>query len=150
MQQKYKVLSFAIVAALYIFLVPSTSDAMGNWKATHTPGETVGKHIALPPMHIDAKTIGSSSGRAVADYDFIRRCRNMLAGTTWVTPAPFIKGVHPPAPHQRSGLGTDIRYIQYTAKDGYCYYYHGGTSSGRSGPATWRYDPAVNDKGWER
>ena len=52
MQQKYKVLSFAILAALYIFLVPSTSDAMGNWKATHTPGETVGKHIALPPMQI--------------------------------------------------------------------------------------------------
>ena len=37
------------------------------------------------------------------------------------------------------GLGTSIRYIQYTG--GYCYYYQGGTSSGRSGPETWRYDP---------
>ena len=150
MQQKYKVLSFAIVAALYIFLVPSTSDAMGNWKATHTPGETVGKHIALPPMQIHDYKNYRPYNLPAEDVDFIRLCRNMLSGTTWVTPAPFIKGVHPPAPHQRSGLGTDIRYIQYTAKDGYCYYYHGGTSSGRSGPATWRYDPAVNDKEWER
>ena len=38
-----------------------------------------------------------------------------------------------------AGLGTYIRYMQYS-KD-YCYYYEGGTSSGKSGPDTWRYDP---------
>jgi hypothetical protein len=37
MQQKYKVLSFAIVAALYIFLVPSTSHAQ-----THVPNTLAG------------------------------------------------------------------------------------------------------------
>ena len=37
MQQKYKVLSFAIVAALYIFLVPSTSHAQ-----THVPNTFAG------------------------------------------------------------------------------------------------------------
>ena len=36
-------------------------------------------------------------------------------------------------------LGRYIRYIQSTGS--YCYYYKGGTSSGKSGPNTWRYDP---------
>jgi hypothetical protein len=37
------------------------------------------------------------------------------------------------------GLGYETRYIQSTG--GYCYSYKGGTSSGQSGPNTWRYDP---------
>ena len=40
MQQKYKVLSFAIVAALYIFLVPSTSHAQ-----THVPNTLAGAKV---------------------------------------------------------------------------------------------------------
>jgi hypothetical protein len=40
MQQKYKVLSFAIVAALYIFLVPLTSSAQ-----THVPNTFAGAKV---------------------------------------------------------------------------------------------------------
>jgi len=42
MQQKYKVLSFAIVAALYIFLAPSTSHAQ-----THVPNTLAGAKACL-------------------------------------------------------------------------------------------------------
>ena len=42
MQQKYTVLSFAIVAALYIFLVPSTSHAQ-----THVPNTLAGAKACL-------------------------------------------------------------------------------------------------------
>ena len=47
MIQKRNISTFAIVAALSIFLVAPTSQA--NFKRTHTPGETVGP-TARPPI----------------------------------------------------------------------------------------------------
>ena len=47
MIQKRNISTFAIVAALSILLVPSTSQA--NFNRTQTPGETVGPS-ARPPI----------------------------------------------------------------------------------------------------
>lgn len=90
MQQKFKFLYFAIVAASCIFLVPSTSDARGNWKATQTPGETVGKHIDLPPMKIDAN-LRCNKGTVIVpceDVDFVMSCRNMMVDTSMLKRRP--------------------------------------------------------------
>jgi hypothetical protein len=102
MLQKYKVLSFAIVAALYIFLVPSTSHA--NFRTTHTPGETVGPESRAPIPHASGKSgsqndcekkLIEASGRSSYGKLFNRNIRNM-------------------------GLGYVTRYIQ--SAGGYCYY----------------------------
>ena len=44
-------------------------------------------------------------------------------------------------------LGKEIRYLQITGPypKNHCYFYRGGTSSGRSGPRTWRFDPAKRE-----
>ena len=97
MQQKYKVLSFAIVAALYIFLVPSPSHAQ-----THVPNTFAGDAIDSIPLNGQPGTREVCEGLARTAYSIIQ------------------------------------------ATGGYCYYYKGGTSSGPSGPNTWRYDPSPN------
>ena len=43
-----------------------------------------------------------------------------------------------------NSLGGDVRYIQPV--DGYCYYYRGGSQSGRSGWKTHRFDPVACNK----
>ena len=128
MQKKYKVLSFAIVAALYIFLVPSTSQA--NFKTTPTPGETVGPG-ARPAIKHQYPRHNSKKG-----------CQDLLiAAEQSERDSKGYKGRERRVMFNLYGvgLGSYIRYIQSTG--GYCYYYQGGTSSGASGPNTWRYDP---------
>ena len=116
-QQKYKVLSFAIVAALYIFLVPSTSHA--NFTTTHTPGETVGPQSRAPIPH--------ASGKSGSQNDCEKK---MIQAEGWYAEGKsFRKKI------REMGLGYVTRYIQSVG--GYCYYYKGGTSSGPSGPNTW-------------
>jgi hypothetical protein len=128
MQQKYKVLSFAIVAALYIFLVPSTSQA--EFKVTHTPGETVG------PQSRPAISCGNNCTQQGCQTKLVEahlrgaRERKEISESEWQQRRRTGGSV---------GLGSVTRYIQATG--GYCYYYKGGTSSGNSGPNTWRYDP---------
>ena len=124
MQQKYKVLSFAIVAALYIFLVPSTSHAY-NFKSTHTPGETVGPASRAAIPH------NSPMGHGISLREDCER--RLVEANRLPAGRSFLRSVG------QVGLGFVTRYIQSTG--GYCYYYQGGTSSGASGPNTWRYDP---------
>jgi hypothetical protein len=145
MVQKLKFLSFVIVASLYIFLVPTTSDAQLSWNATHTPGETIGP-AAHPPIPIKAKVnwleeAGESGWEAQEECIRII-CRILLREGTHgnrCRAADYINNFRYTWSHRRIGLGTKIRYIQYDG--GYCYYYQGGISSGTSGPNTWRYDP---------
>ena len=139
MQQKYKVLSFAIIAALYMFLVPSTSQA--NFTRTHTPGETVGP-TARPPILI----VGSYDKKwTTTAYQY---CENKLViedmayqlerGLKGVGGLSYSEKVEE-GWDKRVGLGYHIRYIQVAGQ--YCYYYKAGKSSGAGGPNTWRYDP---------
>ena len=130
MQKKYKVLSFAIVAALYIFLVPSTSHA--NFKPTHTPGETVGPPTRPGIKHKSPRdnSMNGCQDLLIAAEQSERDSKGYNAGDGERRVIFNLYGV---------GLGSYIRYIQSTG--GYCYYYQGGTSSGASGPNTWRYDP---------
>ena len=67
MQQKYKGLSFAIVAALYIFLVPSPSQA-NNYTVTHTPGETVGANA-----WISWRSFGSAVDTGLRTWGVVHR-----------------------------------------------------------------------------
>ena len=139
MQQKYKVLSFAIIAALYMFLVPSTSQA--NFNHTHTPGETVGP-ASRPPIACRDEDCGKGSymeGRTgctkklvEADLDIASKMMCWPSDSNVGNPPDLRCG------WDKVGLGTKTRYIQSTG--GYCYYYKGGSSSGASGYNTWRYD----------
>jgi hypothetical protein len=115
MQQKYKVLSFAIVAALYIFLVPSTSQA--NFKTTHTPGETVGPR-ARPAIKHQYPRHNSKKGCEDLLIEAEQRERDKRGYTSGQRRVRYnVFSV---------GLGSYIRYIQSTG--GYCYYYNGGTT----------------------
>jgi len=151
MHQTYKVLSFAIVAALYIFLVPSTSHATRDYAGdgTHTPGETVGP-ASRPPIPCgnnctqqgcEDKLIREEYGNEEL-YAMSELCMPYEHRHTdqprWMWPENC-RGDQLYVARRNVGLGYEIRYIQATG--GYCYYYQGGTSSGRSGPNTWRYDP---------
>ena len=111
MQQKYKVLSFAIVAALYIFLVPSPSHAQ-----THVPNTFGGAKACLGTSW----TLGCD-----------RIPLNGQPGT-----AAVCERLEMTKPAYWSHTTYDI--IQATG--GYCYYYKDGKSSGRGGPNMWRYD----------
>ena len=107
-QQKYKVLSFAIVAALYIFLVPSTSHAQ-----THVPNTLAGEKacrgsswtlgcdmIPLNGRPATAAVCEELYGPGKLMYDIIQatggNCHYYIAGTSsgrggpnmWSYPAP--------------------------------------------------------------
>ena len=143
MLSEFKVLSFAIVASLYIFLVPSTSQAKSNYKVTHTPGETVGvaSHSAIPcgnpgynctPEECEDKFAYSSASKGQwGKYGW--RVVQYKCGNTLDRCIAYVR--------ERVGLGYVTRYLQSTG--GYCYYYKGGQQVPQaiSGPNTWRYDP---------
>ena len=115
MQQKYKVLSFAIVAALYIFLVPSPSHAQ-----MHVPNTLAGAKLCGGPswmLGCDRIPLNGQPGTATA-------CENL-----------FNQRKHREL--NRAGLSM---YDTIQATGGYCYYYKAGTSSGRGGPNMWCYD----------
>ena len=120
MQQKYKVLSFAIVAALYIFLVPSPSHAQ-----MHVPNTLAGAKVCGGPgwtLGCDRIPLNGQPGTATT-------CENLF--------------------NQRSNSewGWWGVYDTIQATGGYCYYYKAGTSSGRGGPNMWSYveDPACRE-----
>ena len=111
MQQKYTVLSFAIVAALYIFLVPSTSHAQ-----THVPNTEGGEPACLAgswTLGCDRIPLNGQPGTAAVCEDEWERTRPQWAPSSY-------------------------EIIQATG--GYCYYYKAGTSSGRGGPNMWSYE----------
>jgi hypothetical protein len=152
MQQKYTVLSFAIVAALYIFLVPSTTHA--DYAVIHTPGETAGPGAA-PAIKCGPNGVVCTVQGCIDAYIAKK-------STTWWI-KETCRSTHPMgrnsrraelACNPRKGIsqkmrdkhsdtvntefGTYIRYVQHTG--GYCYYYQAGNSSGRGGPNTYRLD----------
>ena len=149
MIQKRNISTLAIVAALSILLVPSTSQA--NFNRTHTPGETVGPS-ARPPIKdrdcIETTTQGGSSWCSKYRPQSYRMCEVKLIWNDTMFnilhPAGVrianAKEVYEQGWDKNVGLGRNIRYIQATG--GYCYYYKAGKSSGASGPNTWRYDPS--------
>jgi hypothetical protein len=137
MQQKYKVLSFAIIAALYMFLVPSTSQA--NFTRTHTPGETVGP-TARPPILINGMNENIKDKYTYCENklvieDMAYQLERGLKGVGGLSYSEKVEEGW----DKRVGLGYHIRYIQVAGQ--YCYYYKAGKSSGAGGPNTWRYDP---------
>jgi hypothetical protein len=77
MQQKYKVLSFAIVAALYIFLVPSTSHATRDYASTHTPGETAGP-ASRSPIKCFPEQWTTATGKPHTAFCTQRECEDEL------------------------------------------------------------------------
>jgi len=104
--------TFVLFTLLLLMSSAGRAEA-GKWK--HTPGETVGKVLM--------KTHGSPKLVMGSGLDF---CRTRLAATT-----------------DRYIESLKIRYIQFvhsTTVTGHCYYYSGGSSSGKSGKHTWRYD----------
>ena len=116
MLHKYKVLSFAIVAALYIFLVPSTSHAQ-----EHVPNTLAGDPVC------------GEGGRG-------------MAGWTLGCDRISHKGAHPGDLRRFCERSYNAAYHEgappydiIQATGGYCYYYKAGTSSGRGGPNMWRY-----------
>ena len=120
MQQKYKVLSFAIVTALYIFLVPSPSHAQ-----THVPNTFAGDKACLG----DAWTLGCDriplNGEPHAWVDGERQdaLREACERLEMTKPAYW----------------SHTTYDIIQATGGYCYYYKDGKSSGRGGPNMWSY-----------
>jgi hypothetical protein len=126
MLHKYKVLSFAIVAALYIFLVPSTSHAQ-----EHVPNTLAGDPVC------------GEGGRG-------------MAGWTLGCDRISHKGAHPGDLRRFCERSYNAAYHEgappydiIQATGGYCYYYKAGTSSGRGGPNMWYYgnaQHAINDE----
>ena len=142
MIQKRNISTFAIVAALSILLVPSTSQA--NFNRTQTPGETVGPS-ARPP--IACKIVNTNICTYGNPAIYWEHCEEALvradimfkllhSGPTYLNRGQLFKQGW----EKKVGLGQNIRYIQATG--GYCYYYKAGKSSGASGRWTWRYDPS--------
>ena len=126
MQQKYKVLSFAIVAALYIFLVPSTSHAQ-----THVPNTFGGD-----------KACGGAAWTLGCDRIPLNGAPKFYAQT----PGGWEDAVRDIC--ERLGRNTKYDIIQATG--GYCYYYKAGKSSGRGGPNMWSYTEADHQKTKQR
>ena len=91
---------------------------------THTPGETVGQ--SMPKAAARPAKVGTGS--------LFDRCIQGMDG------------------YISNSLSGDIRYIQWTMESGnaqMCYYYQGGSSKGKSGHYTWRFDRAnCRDHHW--
>jgi hypothetical protein len=131
---------------LAIVLIPSfwmTSAAAGSifsgW--VDTPGETVGKmadclsktHFpdCSNPIRVSFTVKGFFQACLGAGWTF----NNHVPASDTTTPFKIRKHVN-------------VRYMQFvpdysatnTALSGLCYYYEAGSSSGESGPHTWRWD----------
>ena len=118
---------------LALVLIPSfwmTSVGMAAAEWVEAPGETVGK---MAECDQDQQHLNCQNPLTVTDtfLGFLFACTPDVPGTAW--------GSIP---------ATRSRYIQFvpdysatnTALSGKCYYYEAGSSSGESGPHTWRWD----------
>ena len=118
---------------LALVLIPSfwmTSVGMAAAEWVEAPGETVGKMVEA--VCHDADGCGQNP-LTVTDtfFGFLFACTDDVPGTA-----------------RASALRGRSRYIQFvpdysatnTALSGKCYYYEAGSSSGESGPHTWRWD----------
>ena len=113
MLQKLKVTSYAFI---YFLMFGFSFVEVEAWPperliTSDAPGETVGSNVA---------NFKCGSSKRECTFD---ECLDLL-GSDY-------------------DLGKEIRYLQITGPypKNHCYFYRGGTSSGRSGPRTWRFDP---------
>ena len=124
---------------LALVLIPSfwmTSVGMaaaGDW--VDTPGETVGKladcmydHKYMMPGHCSNPI--QVSFTVLGFYKACVDAKRYSVGTELA---------------RWQGKDNDFRYMQFVpdypgALSGLCYYYEAGSSSGKSGPHTWRFD----------
>ena len=144
MIQKRNISTFAIGLCLLALMLLSASPAKAKYKVTHTPGETVGPAAYSPIKYgqVRCATCGYVEFAGVKR----RLCEENLAKQAEFTHIYSACSIF--EPHDvcfdaiRSLVG--MRYLQIAGGAGkkYCYYYKGGTSSGASGPNTWRYDPS--------
>ena len=113
MLQKLKVTSYAFIYFLMFgFSFVEVEAWPTEWLITSdAPGETVGSNVA---------NFKCGSSKRECTFD---ECLDLL-GSDY-------------------DLGKEIRYLQITGPypKNHCYFYRGGTSSGRAGPRTWRFDP---------
>ena len=125
---------------LALVLIPSfwmtsvgTAAAERGWK--DTPGETVGKMADCVSMTL-RPACSNPIQVSFTVLGFYRACVD--AGSRYVN---LLSEVLQTAPRHE-----DLRYMQFVpdypgALSGLCYYYEAGSSSGKSGPHTWRFDP---------
>ena len=113
MLQKLKVTSYAFI---YFLMFGFSFVEVEAWPpefliTSDAPGETVGSNVA---------NFKCGSSKRECTFD---ECLDLL-GSDY-------------------DLGKEIRYLQITGPypKNHCYFYRGGTSSGRAGPRTWRFDP---------
>ena len=120
MLQKLKVTSYAFIyflmfgfsfIALQVTIVEVEAWPPERLITSDAPGETVGSNVA---------NFKCGSSKRECTFD---ECLDLL-GSDY-------------------DLGKEIRYLQITGPypKNHCYFYRGGTSSGRAGPRTWRFDP---------
>ena len=113
MLQKLKVTSYAFIYFLMFGFSFVEVEACPHERliTSDAPGETVGSNVA---------NFKCGSSKRECTFD---ECLDLL-GSDY-------------------DLGKEIRYLQITGPypKNHCYFYRGGTSSGRSGPRTWRFDP---------
>ena len=116
---------------LALVLIPSfwmTSVGMAAAEWVEAPGETVGKMVEC------------------ATSDQMESCQNPLTVTD--TFFGFLEACTPVNPAMDGPMNDGTKYVQFvpdysvtnTALSGKCYYYEAGSSSGESGPHTWRWD----------
>ena len=119
---------------LALVLIPSfwmTSVGMAAAEWVEAPGETVGKMAECDQ-----------------DQQHELNCQNPLTVTDTFLGFLFACTDDVPGTARASALRGRSRYIQFvpdysatnTALSGKCYYYEAGSSSGESGPHTWRWD----------
>ena len=136
------------------FWMTSVGTAAAGW--VDTPGETVGKMAACAstglmgykgeyecsnPIRVSFTVLGFY--RACVDAGRYPRDINLLN----LSPSAreHLQPIMGPSYAKHKG----VRYMQFvpddsvggnTALSGLCYYYEAGSSSGKSGPYTWRFD----------
>ena len=115
------------------FWMTSVGTAAAGW--VDTPGETVGKMAKCDGASTINNTCSNPIQVSFTVLGFYRACVD--AGSRYVN---LLSEVLQTAPRHE-----DLRYMQFVpdypgALSGLCYYYEAGSSSGKSGPHTWRFD----------
>ena len=134
------------------FWMTSVGTAAAGW--VDTPGETVGKMADC----VSSKTMGYKREYECSNpirvsftvLGFYQACENASRYPRELSLQAMLSFGYQPAQEGASfAMHRGAKYMQFvpddsvggnTALSGLCYYYEAGSSSGKSGPYTWRFD----------
>ena len=137
------------------FWMTSVGTAAAGW--VDRPGETVGKMAACASTVFNGRKGEYECSNPIrvsfTVFGFYQACENAGRYPRDIFIINFSPSMQGKSAHNPMGPSDakhkGVRYMQFvpddsvggnTALSGLCYYYEAGSSSGKSGPYTWRFD----------